>query len=406
MINKYISDKIITRNLKNYLIFHCFRIYIKILRSCLKTFGFGGLFFYYLYKVPLKLLYTHFFLFLDNIFFPKYRKIKIQNPVFIIGHPRSATTFFHEILRQASDFLVFQKWELVHPSLTERSFLSHSKFFLTVHSILISELSFTPHLVKTIITAPKNIRKEKVQNQNKKLESIAKEEELLFLHTLDTQFLSIETPLGFEKKGYPELCFNDDQPHEAMSVKFLKGCFKRQSYRTGNKQIIAKMNFSLFRVKTLLKIFPDAKFIYIARSPLETIPSHLSLHRGIIDRCFGLDNIPADKLQQYFKNRYQYNIEFYKHFEALKKNNVIPEDRLLEISYDEIKNDLWEVVERTKNFGELEFTHELEKNLKKQSNAQSDYKRKHKNFPLEQFNLTEEKIRSDFDFVFKRYGFK
>jgi len=78
----------------------------------------------------------------------------------------------------------------------------------------------------------------------------------------------------------------------------------------------------------------------------------------------------------------------------------------LEISYDEIKNDLWEVVERTKNFGELEFTHELEKNLKKQSNAQSDYKRKHKNFPLEQFNLTEEKIRSDFDFVFKRYGFK
>jgi len=51
---------------------------------------------------------------------------------------------------------------------------------------------------------------------------IAQEEELLFLHILDTQFLTLETPLGFSKNGYPELCFNDDQPHQEKSVLFLK----------------------------------------------------------------------------------------------------------------------------------------------------------------------------------------
>ncbi|RLC29938.1 MAG: sulfotransferase, partial [Deltaproteobacteria bacterium] len=259
------------------LIFHYIKIYIKILIACLKTFGFGTFFLYYLYKIPLKIVYFRFFLFLDNVFFYRFRRIKIENPIFIVGHPRSATTFFHEILRQTDDFLVYQKWDLIHPALTERWILPHSSIFRIFHSFFISELRLTPHRIKTLLKS-KTSSKGLAQKQNRKFETIAKEEELLFLHTLDTQFLAMETPLGFDENGYPEICFNDEQPHQEKSVLFFKNCLKRQIYITGKKQIIAKMNFSLFRVKTLLKIFPDAKFIYIARSPLETIPSHLSLH--------------------------------------------------------------------------------------------------------------------------------
>jgi hypothetical protein len=343
-------------------------------------------------------------MFLDNIFFPKYRHVKIEKPVFIIAHPRSATTFLHTILTQTEDFLVFKNWEFDNPSLTIRKFLQHSKRLQFLFS-LIFDFRSTPELLKRAIKKKKGKIGGTVQSHERKLQAIAQEEEILFLHTLDTQFLSLITPIGFVEKGYPELCLNDEQPHQEKSVLFLKNCFKRQIYLTGKRQIIAKMNFSLFRIKTLLKFFPDAKIIYIARSPLKTIPSHLSLHRGLLDRYFGLDNIPGDRLQLYYKHRYQYNVLFYKFFDDLMNNNEIPKDQILEITYDSIKNDLWNVIQQIKSFTHVQFGPELEDMLKKQDQEQASYMRKHENLPLEAFGLTEEKIRSDLNFVFKRYGF-
>lgn len=379
------------------LMFHCLRMYRKIIGSCLETFGFGQYFFYYLFKIPIKLIYIHVTLFLDNIFFPKYRHVKIENPIFIIGHPRSATSFFHEILIQGGEFLAFKKWELYNPSLTVRKILQRHKTLRNLFNF-ISDFRFTPHRIGWELK-----RKERNRDHKQKSE-ISGEEELLFLNILDTQFLAVDTPIGFAKTGYPEICFNDDQPHQERSVLFLKDCLKRQIYYTGKKQVIAKMNFSIFRIKTLLKFFPDAKFIFLVRSPLETIRSHLSAQRTVLDRHYGLRNIPNDKLEQFFNNRYQYNILFYKRLVDLMDNNEILENNLLEITYDSIKNDLWHVIQQFKSLTGLQFSTEFENRLKKQGERQASYKRNHKNLPLEAFNLTEEKIKFDFNFFFEKYG--
>ena len=381
-------------------------MYLRILSSTLDTFGIGMWFFYYLFKIPVKLLYIHISLFSDNIFYPGYRHVKITSPIFIIGHPRSGTTFLHTLLTPTKEFLVFKDWELNHPSLTMRKLLQKSKLLRILFS-LISDLRFSPYRIRNeIIKSNEHGIGGRIQDYKHNIDLIAQEEELLFLHILDTQFLTLETPLGFSKEGYPELCFNDDQPHQEKSLLFFKDCFKRQIYYTGKKQIIAKINFSLFRIKTLLKVFPDAKIIYLARSPLETIPSHFSLHLRLLDRQFGLSNIPSDKLQMYFKHRYHYNVLFYKYFDALMNTHEIPETNILEISYDSLKNDLRNVVNRIKLFTNLEFSSMLEDIINKQAGDQPSYKRKHKNLSLEELNLTEDKIRTDFDFVFKRYGFK
>lgn len=388
------------------LIFHYIKTYFRILTSCYNTFGLGIWFFYYLFKVPIKFIYISLSLFLDNIFFPNYRNVKIEKPIFIIGHPRSATTFLHTILTTTEEFLIFKDWELNHPSLTLRKILQDSKT-LRIFFSLISDLRFSPYrILKSAKKDNENFTRGGVQKYRQHIELIAQEEELLFLHILDTQFLTLETPLGFEERGYPELCFNDDQPHQMRSVLFFRDCLKRQIYLTGKKQIVAKMNFSMFRMKTLLKVFPDAKIVYLVRSPLETIPSHLSLHRRLLDRQFGLDNIPNDKLQQYFNHRYHYNILFYKYFDDLMKNNEIPKDQILELTYNSIRNDLIGVIQKVKRFTNLQFSPELEKRIKRQIEKQSSYKRKHENLPVEAFNLTEERIKADFDFVFQRYGLK
>ncbi|MGB0184984.1 MAG: sulfotransferase, partial [Opitutales bacterium] len=41
-------------------------------------------------------------LFLDELLFPNYRKVKIEAPVFITGIPRSGTTFVHRTLAHDS----------------------------------------------------------------------------------------------------------------------------------------------------------------------------------------------------------------------------------------------------------------------------------------------------------------
>lgn len=385
------------------MIYHYIKMYFRILSSCLETFGMGVYFFYFLFKIPAKLLYVHTSLFLDNLFFPGYRDVKIEKPIFIIGHPRSATTFFHEILTSTAEFLVFNNWELRNPSLIIRK-LAHRHTSLKLFFNFISDFRFTPYRIRWEIKKHKEGVRAKIQEHEERSALIGQEEEELFLHVLDTQFLALGTPIGFSKRGFPEICFNDEQPHRGKSVLFLKNCFKRQIYDTGKKQIFAKMNFSIFRIQTLLKHFPDAKFIFLIRSPMDTIPSHLSAQRTVLDRLFGLENIPEDRLEQFYKNRYQYNIAFYKQLVDILDNNKIPGDKYIEIAYDSIRNDLWGAVRRVKDFTKIEFSPALDDILKERDKKQSAYKRKHKNLTLEELNLSEEQIKSDFAFFFERYG--
>ena len=65
------------------------------------------------------------FLFIDEILFFSFKKIKINKPLFIVGIPRSGTTFLHRTLSQDSDkFTTFQLWEfLLAPSITQKLLL-------------------------------------------------------------------------------------------------------------------------------------------------------------------------------------------------------------------------------------------------------------------------------------------
>ena len=82
------------------------------------------LFFWLLLFIPSEIIY-HLFLLLDEILFPGYRKTKVEKPVFIIGNPRSGTTFLHRIMdKDKQNFTSFQVWELIFaPSITQRKLI-------------------------------------------------------------------------------------------------------------------------------------------------------------------------------------------------------------------------------------------------------------------------------------------
>ena len=360
-------------------------IYYHMLISTWKTFGFGKSFLFWFLVIPPLFLFTQLTLFLDRIFFPQYRQVEVKSPVFILGG-RSGSTFLHRLLTQTGEFPVFQAWEIFFPALTAR--------------LLIKPI--VNYLVKQDRAQiyPKEVGHELY------LDTV-EEEEVLFMHKLDTQFVTLTTPLAFDDIEHPELRFHDHQPRSRRldSVKFFKGCLQRQILYTGNHQVIGKINYSVNRIKTLLEVFPDAKFIFLWRSPQHVIPSHLSLHRKMLDHQWGLNNIPPDKLKRYLERRYRYNVEIYRYFDELKQNQTISPNNLMFIPYDLLCSDLEGAFAKIVAFTGIQPSEQLRQSISQQAQKQKNYQRSHKIVSLEELGLTEEQIAKDLSFVSKEFMF-
>ena len=363
------------------------KIYLRIIGAYWSTFGVGKeLFSFILIRSPF-FLFRSITFFLDNLFFPGYRRIKIEKPIFIIGHPRSGTTFLHQFLTQNGEFAVFETWQILLPSLIARKMVSP--------------------LIKLLIRKKKDTIFPITVGHEVTLRSI-EEEEYLFLNIFNTQFMTLTTPLGFSNHEFLDLVYSDYQPPHIRkkTMRFFKQCLQRQIYYSGKKQILTKMNYSGMRIQSILETFPDAKFIYLIRSPLETIPSHLSLDRNALDHHWGLKNIPVSRLQRYYKRRYDYDVRFYRYIEEVIDSGTLSPSQFITLSYDLLKNDFGKAIEAVLTFCGIEVNDELGKSILEQTRDQKSYRPSHQNLTLEDFGLTKEKVIEDLSFIFDRYGFK
>jgi len=362
------------------------KIHVKILRATWDTFGFGTRFVFQLLFAPLLGLVAMLLFALDNVFFPRFRQVKIEKPIFIIGHPRSGTTFLHRLFAQTGEFAVFKFWELMVPSILGRRLLAP--------------------IVERRIRAGKGIIYPKEAGHELCLDSI-EEEELLFSLTGNTQFVTLNSTLAFSDWDYAELVYCEEQPKRLreQTMRFFKHCLQRHIYYTGNTQVVAKPNYSGMRIPSLLEEFPDAKIVYIIRSPMETIPSHLSLHRNLLNYNWGREKIPEDRLKRYFARRYRYDVAFYRYVEDLIEGGEVDGSQFLVLPYSELRENLEVAAKRVIEFTGLELSDDLLERIQKQCDAQKGYRREHRNLAPEDFGISRKKITEDLGFVFEKYGF-
>ena len=350
-----------------------------------RVLGFSREFFVRLLVLPAAGWFLELLLVLDHIFYPSIRKVRVERPVFIVAHPRSGTTFLHRLLSSGDDFVVFRAWEIMLPSLVGRKL-------------------FRRAFERKMKTAPGFFPKE--VGHESTLASV-EEEELLFLHIGNTQFMPILTPLGFSEWDFAPLVFCDQQPPAVQrhAARFLRKCLQRQIVYTGKTQVLAKPNYSAMRLRSLLEEFSDARVIYLVRSPLETIPSHLSLHRNMMNHQWGLSRLPAEGVTRYFQRRYQYNVELYRHMEELIEQRIIPDSQLMVLSYEKLRTSPLAVAQEVAEFAGLQLSEAAWDEIRRQDAQQKTFQREHHNLPLEEFGLMRETIVRDLGFVFDKYGF-
>lgn len=363
------------------------KIYLDIVGAAWKVYGIKWKFWSWLIVLPIYIIFTRITLFLDDIFFPQYKKLEVKSPVFIVGNPRSGTTFLHLLLNKTGDFVSFKSWEIFFPSLTARV------IFKPLFNLLIKFKQTT--ILPEESGHPMGI-------------DVIEHDEFLFFHKLNTQFVILLSPLAFDEQPHTDLCFYDlqDETRRKSSVEFFRRCLQRQMYYSGKDKVIAHGHFSTYRIKSILEVFPDAKFIYILRSPYDTIPSHLTLEYNTFKYQKRLNEVSPEKVQKYFELRYKYDVELYRYFYELEHNQEIPQDKLLVVSYEKMRTNLKQTIDEIAEFAEITLSDELKQAIEAQASKQGSYKRKHEVMSLEEFNLTRDKITEDFSFLLKEYNYE
>lgn len=202
---------------------------------------------------------------LDNILYPKWRRVAARFPVFIVGNFRSGSTFLLRLL--AADrrtFTCMKTWELYFaPSVVQRRFW---KGLWAVDGF------FGAPLKRRILAIQERLFSE-VRLHRVRLQEPEEDEALFYLtwHTLFTCF--------FFPVVYPELPYHrfDTALPRALRrrlLAFYRGCVDRHLYaHRSTAHYLAKNPSATSRIASLLETYPEAKFVYLYREPLETVPS-------------------------------------------------------------------------------------------------------------------------------------
>jgi hypothetical protein len=111
--------------------------------------------------------------------------------------------------------------------------------------------------------------------------------------------------------------------------------YRRLLLKHGGKRLVMKTPANAARLKLLTKLFPDARYVYLARNPLNVFPSTVKLWRALYS-VQGLHNPPNldPWLDDYILDMFARLTEDYE-----EDKHLIPKDRLVELRYEDFVKD-------------------------------------------------------------------
>lgn len=350
-------------------------------------------------RMVLLLLFVPLFLFLqclhwigfalDNVFFPGYRKVEVREPLFIVGLPRSGTTFLHRVFAKDTErFTTTRLWELLlAPSIVERKVFG---FLGAVNRILGRPLT--------------RLGKWGEKRGLGWLEAIHEvslndpEEDYFLLLPVFACFLLV-VPFPYQDAIWKLARFDElPEKERAPIMAFYKSALQRHLYVAGpQKQLLSKNPSFTPLLQSLQETFPDGRFLCCVREPLQVVPSLLSSIRAGAG-IFGYD--PADPR---IRDRFVAMLEFFANH-ALSSLDGAPEDLHAFVPMKTMKEDVEGFVLGVyERFG-WDPDPDFRERLIEESNRGKEYKSKH-SYSLEEFGLTEDEIRGRFTTLNARFGF-
>lgn len=330
---------------------------------------------------------------LDELLTPGWRRVELQGPIFILGHQRSGTTLLHRLL--ASDRnnirgLTLQ--EMILPATSVQTLVQ-----------TIPNLPGGPALARAFHRLEERLLSPMDPIHRIRFGEIEEDEFVLWAVFLSAMAAN-DSP-GSGSAGDRELIRHFDlwPPQlQAQALAWYRACLKKKVWREPGESgsglwPVSKNPAFTQKIPALLRVFPEARFIYLVRNPLEAIPSRLSLIREIWRqrrpgfremRPEQVETILADSLRTYLR--------------AEEELPGLPPDRSLTITYPSLTRDPAAALREIYSRFSLPRAHPDQELLlaRVRSRGASEHR-----YGPEEFGLDQDRIRAELAQVFEKYGF-
>ena len=277
------------------------------------------------------------FMILDDVFFPAYRREAVEKPTFIIGNFRSGTTLLQRLLaRDSLNFTALETWEIyLAPTISQR------KFF---RGVLLAERLIGSPIKKAVNRVQEQVL-DKIDFHRVGLRE-PEEDVGLLLYIWEGLFVWFFFPRSLSTLPYPRFDQQADPGRKRRVLSFYESMVKRHLYYHRTRRPHAPRRVFLSKnpafspmVASLTKRFPDARFVYMARHPVEMLPSEINWFAYCID-YFGspTTRFPyVSEIAAMCRHWYEYPVEFL---------NALPPQRSFIARFDDVLADLEGLVRR------------------------------------------------------------
>jgi hypothetical protein len=327
---------------------------------------------------------------MDEVLYPDYRDVEIREPIYIVGNPRSGTTFLQRLIaRDETTFNSMRTWEmLLAPSITMRKvfwWLSRLDRCLgnPAHRLLgmLEESWQEDNVVHRIaIRAPE-------------------EDEYLLIHIFSSLKIWLYVAMVDEAASYTYFDSQMPEDEKERIIGFYKRCVQRHLYAHGDRDrhYLAKNPHFSPMVDTLYEYLPGAKIIYLTRNPLDMIPSYISLKENEWQ-------LLGNPVEEYASREYILDMAEHWYTYPLERLEQAPEDSYIIVNFEDLVTSARETVREIYDRFGLELSPAFDEILRQATERARDHESEHE-YSLREMGLTREQIVTQYQAVFERFGF-
>ncbi len=294
----------------------------------------------------------------------KMRAIQLHpEPVFIIGHWRSGTTYLHNLLSLDEQFAYVTTLQGIFPHSYQTNFLY-------------------PYLTNVLLPPTRPMDNMKIYLHS------PQEEEIALVNSGPYSFYHLwHIPKQMRAWYRYAIKFEGMTEEEKREWKAIYlWLLKRASIFAGKSRLLLKNPPHTARIPTLLELFPGARFIFIHRDPREVYGSTKKLHARVMP-LFNLQPIDAAQVNEDILYIYRDMMQTY-----LRDRDSIPDGQLVEVAYPDLVNHPLEELERIYETLELgDFSRQVEK-FGRYVEAKKGYKKSTYEYTPEELEALEEQL--------------
>ena len=236
-------------------------------------------------------------------------------PVFIIGHWRSGTTYLHQLMSHDPEFFFQTKYQ----NFFSDNFLSSEGFFKPLISKIIQLLSPAREWKSNI-------------SRTMNLDAPSESDTALISEISEvTYHWGHLFPKAYQRYFDKYLFFDNLTKAELEEWKYKMRTMLNKTYlKHDSGRLLIKNPGDTARIKHLLDIYPEAKFVFIHRDPYEVFYSNMKLWSHV------LSTVSLQQITDQEKRKIVLDIYKKLHQKYLDQRELLKSDQLAEIGHREI----------------------------------------------------------------------